>query len=273
MEILQTIWTALTTSNEELIQIMISPFALIELIIMTHLFTNILNISVTRKKKYLYITSLFICNTICTILTRSSLLSFLNMILYPLFAMLIFKISFLKGIMADIISFLVIAIFDPLSVNILTSIFNISYNSIAFIPIYRVLYLLCLYFFMCLLYYVIKKFNFNITIFDGLNKKDKAILIFNIILGIITIFIQRYFSNKYSENIPFVTIATLSLLIYFFISMYSLIRTTKLELTEQSLEEAKLYNKSLKILHDNVRAFKHDFSNIVQAIGRIYWYK
>ena len=70
-----------------------------------------------------------------------------------------------------------------------------------------------------------------------------------------------------------ILLSTSCLLAYFFISLYSLARTTKLEITTQSLEEAKLYNKSLKILHDNVRAFKHDFSNIVQAIGRICFYK
>ena len=51
--------------------------------------------------------------------------------------------------------------------------------------------------------------------------------------------------------------------------MYSVSKTTQLQIAQQNLEEAQLYNKSLKILHDNVRAFKHDFSNIVQAIGRI----
>jgi two-component system sensor histidine kinase AgrC len=33
------------------------------------------------------------------------------------------------------------------------------------------------------------------------------------------------------------------------------------------LEEEKLYNKTLTILYDNIRGFKHDFNNIVQAIG------
>lgn len=46
-----------------------------------------------------------------------------------------------------------------------------------------------------------------------------------------------------------------------------MIRTNKLEITKQNLEEEKLYNKTLTILHDNIRGFKHDFNNIVQAIG------
>lgn len=59
----------------------------------------------------------------------------------------------------------------------------------------------------------------------------------------------------------------IALLIYFLISMYSLSRTNKLEITAENLEEERLYNKTLTILYDNIRGFKHDFNNIVQAIG------
>lgn len=41
----------------------------------------------------------------------------------------------------------------------------------------------------------------------------------------------------------------------------------KLEKTVMDLEQEKQYNKTLQILHDNVRAFKHDFSNIIASIG------
>ena len=62
-------------------------------------------------------------------------------------------------------------------------------------------------------------------------------------------------------------ISILSLLAYFFISLYSLFNTTKLETTSQNLTEAQLYNKTLILLHDKMRGFKHDFHNIVQGIG------
>ena len=54
---------------------------------------------------------------------------------------------------------------------------------------------------------------------------------------------------------------------YFALSIYSLLRTNDLEKTTQKLEEEKMYNKTLNTLHDNIRGFKHDFNNIVQAIG------
>ena len=40
-----------------------------------------------------------------------------------------------------------------------------------------------------------------------------------------------------------------------------------LSTTTKKLESAEEYNKTLHILHDNVRGFKHDFDNIVTTIG------
>ena len=59
----------------------------------------------------------------------------------------------------------------------------------------------------------------------------------------------------------------LSLLAYFTVSIYSLTRVIKLASTTQKLQNAEEYNKTLSILHDNVRGFKHDFDNIVTTIG------
>lgn len=57
------------------------------------------------------------------------------------------------------------------------------------------------------------------------------------------------------------------MLIYFGLSFFSLAKVINLVTTTQKLESAEEYNKTLHILHDNVRGFKHDFDNIVTTIG------
>ena len=54
---------------------------------------------------------------------------------------------------------------------------------------------------------------------------------------------------------------------YFFISIFSLTRIVKLQITTRNLENAEQYNNTLSFLYDNVKAFKHDFDNIVFTIG------
>lgn len=46
-----------------------------------------------------------------------------------------------------------------------------------------------------------------------------------------------------------------------------MIKTMSLQKTQEDLEQEKQYNKTLQILHDNIRAFKHDFANIISGIG------
>ena len=77
--------------------------------------------------------------------------------------------------------------------------------------------------------------------------------------------IAVYFIDKLPIAITFSSFV--SLLAYFLLSIYSLTRSFKLSLTTQKLESANEYNNTLRILHDNVRAFKHDFDNIVTTIG------
>lgn len=46
-----------------------------------------------------------------------------------------------------------------------------------------------------------------------------------------------------------------------------MVKTMSLQKTQEDLEQEKQYNKTLQILHDNIRAFKHDFANIISGIG------
>lgn len=273
MEIFQTIWNAISIPNEGLINILIRPLSFIEITVVMLFYLSILNITCSKKQKLMYVTFLSVWSIFAYTLINNSWLGILNIVVFITFAHYFLKLSFFKCIIAEAISFIAIAVLEPIIINILTFLGNITYNEIAVIPIYRLIYWFSLYLSIYLIYRLINFLNFNITLLDNINKRNRNVLILNSIFGIIAIFVQRYLSNYCSNYIPLpiIILSTISLLVYFCISMYSLIRTIKLEITEQNLEEAQLYNKSLKILHDNVRAFKHDFSNIVQAIGRVCW--
>ncbi len=275
MEIFQTIWTALTTPNQTIINILSIPLIFIEITVTMLFFTTILNVKISKKQKLLYIFIVSSWTILSNIIIPKQINVFLNMIV-PIFPMIIiFRISFLKSIIAEILPTILIALLDTIFSKFYFIFFNVTQNEAIVIPIFRIIGALVIYLTIYFIYIVMKHLKISVSLLDNLTKKNKYILLFNFILVIITISTQFYLIGYYNEILPFsITLLTLiSLLAYFFVSMYSLYRTTQLQITEQSLEEAQLYNKSLKILHDNVRAFKHDFSNIVQAIGRLCKYK
>lgn len=269
MELLQTIWTTLTTQNEALIQIISIPLTFLEIYLYTLLFTTILNISKNKKQVIVYVITFSLITIFLNNFISKIYSGFLSLIICPILLIAIFKINFLKSIIAEILPLVISSIAEILITKLGLITFNLSYELIASIPIYRLSSVCLIYLILYGIYYICKHFSLNISLADWMDKKSKILMIINLLIGIITIATQLFLANFYNENLPIAItlLSILTMMAYFFTSLFSISRTTKLQMTEQSLEEAKLYNKSLKILHDNVRAFKHDFSNIVQAIG------
>lgn len=195
--------------------------------------------------------------------------TFINMITLVLSVKFIFNISFLKSILAQIIPTLIVALIEPIIAKFYYIIFDTNFLTAMITPIYKLLTMLLVYLIMFGIFILLKHFKFSISLLDTLDKHSKILFILNAFLGILSISMQYYLVNFYSDNLPLtITIfSTITLLAYFFISFYSITRSTKLEVTKQDLEQTKLYNKTLTILHDNIRCFKHDFNNIIQAIG------
>ena len=273
MEILKTIWISLTTPNEGLISLLFNewgfPFIFIELTVNMLLFTTILNISSTRKQKILYVLSSASVSFLSVLLFPKLYVTFINMITWPLLVKFIFKTNIFKGLLSEIIPTIIIVFLETFITKLFYLLFNINYDTLYVVPLYRISSVLLIYFSVYLIYRLVKYFNLHIKFFENMNKRNKYILISNLVVGIITIGVQFYLIIFYNNSLPFfiVILSILTLIAYFFISIYSLIKTTKLEITSRNLEEAKLYNKTLQILHDNISAFKHDFANIIQSLG------
>ena len=269
METLQIIWNALTTENVELIKILAIPLTFLEILVTILLSTAIINISASRKQKLKAILILSFIGIITNTFIPTPFNTFINILAFPITFILIFKINFLKALIAEIIPYIFTFIILYFSMTIYSIIFKLSISQLSVIPIYRITFSLITYFLIYALYKICKKFNLNITLLDKMNFSNNLVLIINFLIGIIAISINLYIYTVYSGLFPnhILLGSVISLIIYFGVSLFSLSRTTKLEKTSRDLEGEKLVNKSLTILHDNIRAFKHDFNNIVQAIG------
>lgn len=269
MEIFQTIWTALTTENEILTNIIGIPSIFMEAIVSMLLFITILNIDATKKQKILYILIMCTSAIITRLLVPAPFNTFINVFVIFISSIIIFKISIFKGILVLFIPFITTILIESFFSRIYYLVFKSDYAYIVNIPIYRFFITSIIYLLEYILYLLIKRFKVSFSKLEIYNKKAKHLLILTCVLGIILIADQLYLLTFYSSNLPMpiMLISMLGLITYFLISLYSIFTVSKLESTRINLEEAQLYNKTLQILHDNIRGFKHDFWNIVQGIG------
>ena len=268
MQIIQTIWTAMTTQNEIALSIIFFLLSFIEATVSMLLFTTIFDMKSSRKSKIIYVFLVAIVGSIIRIFIPDPFGSFINILFILCSIKFVFKASWLKALLSEFIMIALSTVLELFMLKFYQTVLNIPYDNVMTIPIYRLIFTLSIYLCTYILYKIIKYFKFNIKL-ENMTKKNRILFIVNTLLGILAIASQIYLMAFYSDKMPiYITITSiLSLLAYFVISFYSLLSTDKLDTTTRDLEEAQLYNKTLTILHDSIRGFKHDFHNIVQSIG------
>ena len=192
-----------------------------------------------------------------------------NYFIVYMLSYIIFRFSLLKSLLALVISIIVFALVGTLILNPYLTILNIDSNQLNYIPIYKFGYLIIMYLIIYAIAVIIKNRKIGISLLDDIDKKNKYIILCNLILGLFTLVVQLIITIYYTDKLPVIItfLSFISLLAYFTISIYSLTRIMKLTLTTRKLQSAEEYNNTLRILHDNVRGFKHDFDNIVTTIG------
>ena len=271
MELLNSIWNALSTPNEGLINIILILANFVEATLSLLLFTTLLNISPNRKQKFFYVLLCSIEGLLAINLIPSPFNMFLNLLVAFIIIKYLFKQTLLNSFIAVLYPMLTFGLLGTLIINPYLTIFNLTYEQAETIPIFRLIYLFIMYTIILIIVLLTKssKSYVKLTMLDNLDKKTKMIILGNLILGLITLAVQLTVTVYYTDILPILItfLSFLSLLAYFVISIYSLTRIMKLSLTTKKLESAEEYNKTLHILHDSVRGFKHDFDNIVTTIG------
>lgn len=269
METLQTIWNILTTENEQLTNILISPFLIIESYLYMLVFSTILNIKSNKKQRTLYVFSFGIIAIINILFIPYPYYTFVNVIACPLLVFIIFKLNILQSILCEVVVYFSLFLIVTPLVLFYSFITNIPSSSVTAIPLHRLIYSILFYLLTYLFYILCKKYNINLSRVGKIKSRVSPLLIMNLIIGTMAIAVQCYLEFLYMDYMPLylIILSILILITYYLISIVSLFRTSKLEVTTEKLEEEQLYNQTLGLLYDNIRGFKHDFNNIVQGIG------
>lgn len=270
MNVLNNIWLALSTPNEELVKFFSIPLLmLIEAPLSFALISNIFNIKFKTKQKLIYIIITGIIAVIANLFIGWPYNIVFNYATAFIILYFVMKLGFTKSTIATLFPSIVFNLVGNLLANPYFDLLGISYEEATTIFIYRIPFNLLMYLVVAVLVLILKYRKVTLNILEDFDKKTKSIITINFIFGFITIFLQGILSSKYIDILPieFTFFNFIFLLAYFGLSFYSLAKIMKLVTTTKKLESAEEYNKTLHILHDSVRGFKHDFDNIVTTIG------
>ena len=269
MNILNNIWIAISTPNEALSKIFCVLFLFIEAPLSFALINNVFNISCTKKQKYTYILTIASVAGISTLFMSWPFNIIFNYTSAFLVLYFVLKMNFISALIATIFPSVILNLIVNLIANPYLDFLHISYEQNNTIVMYRIPFILLTYLIAFIFNLIIKYRKITLNVLEDFDKKTKSIITINFIFGFLTIFLQGALSAKYIDILPveFTFFNFICLLAYFSLTFYSLAKIMNLVTTTKKLESAEEYNKTLHILHDSVRGFKHDFDNIVTTIG------
>ncbi|MBR2744612.1 MAG: GHKL domain-containing protein [Clostridia bacterium] len=255
----------LTNENPVIINILAFIVSALEGLLFCNFFSILLNIKPTKKQKYIFMAIISITGGISNLLENNIINDLINLLPFLLSLHLLFHQNIKNSFLALVCTYLCSFISEYISGNILMFLLKCKFSDFVTIPLNYILSIVLIYGIFIILTILFKNIKHKKMQMFSI----KNTIIVNLILGIFMMIFESYLLSVYRDSIPFrLTLAILIIsLIYFSISMYSIVRTNALEKTKEDLENEKLYNKTLTLLHDNIRCFKHDFNNIVQAIG------
>ena len=271
IQFLNNIWIALSTENVELVNWLLIPAGIIENYLLMSLFLIILNVKSTNNTKTKYIFCIFIITLLSFLFIESPFNVIVNYMFSLIFIKWIFKLNWLKSFIALITSTFIFGLVNVLLQNPYLTILDITLDKFNCTPLYRIFYLLILYLLLwiiCITLQNIQSIKFDLKLLDNLDKKTIILLYINLFIGFLTLCIQLVTTAFYIDIVPIIiSILNFILLILFLLlSIYSFTRMIKLANARKDLKSAEDYNKSLEILYDKVKGFKHDFDNIVSTL-------
>lgn len=182
MEILQTIWSILTTESEILSSILSVPMTILEAIVTTLLFTSILTIEATKKQKVLYILSFSLIAIISIHFIPTPFNTFINIFACPILVYFIFKTTILKSILAEIIPYVFFVVLSTLLITFCVKITNLPSDYFLQVPLYKVCFSLSMYFIAFIFYLVCNKFNINVALLDKMRKRNNFTIFINFVI-------------------------------------------------------------------------------------------
>ena len=145
MELLNNIWNVLITPNEMNTKLIIIPFTFIETFVILSFSLTILNISTSKKNKFLYVFITSLLGIISNNLIPSPFCVFFNYITFFILMLIIFKVSPFKALIAVVSSISIFALIGCLILNPYITLLNITTEQLDYIPIFKVIYLILMY--------------------------------------------------------------------------------------------------------------------------------
>lgn len=231
-------------------------------------FERIFKIQFSKKNKFIYIMINVICFFITCLLAGYMaayiFMSITSIVLF-IYWLKITKLQTLSFYSLQSIFLLNIYFFAFKTICIVSNYH--SFSEIIEFPIFEIVSIIFIFMIGLTLYLISKYIKFPYLHKSSVEEKSNLIIGLSL-LNLMMVFLVFFkFFEVFSHNLLYI----LALDLYFYVSITTIIHSCQLSYAKHKIENLKLCNKTILSMCDETRAFKHDFHNIIQAIGGYIW--
>ena len=232
------------------------------------IFENIMKKEFSILKKTLFIIINSLIFSLCSIFIKSTIAQLIVIIFSTIYLIILTKEHIVKYFLYATIFSIFLLNSEILILKPITYMLNkTTYSSFITIPFFWFGLLISLLISFALTCYTIK--NLNINFVNIFNKKTlyEKFIIYIIDFTLIFQILNSLYVFKTTAYSQIFLLLYLILNFYFWISIKDIVRIFIIEDNNQKILNLELYNKSISEAYDSTRTFKHDFHNIIQAMG------
>jgi len=236
------------------------------------LFALFIYISNGKKVNWIRVFIFAVCCAIISLLTRiycsMDIIFFSSIIFSITFALIILKFNIIESIIGVFFATIAGAP-GEIFLAFLSSLIGITNTTSLTKPYFLIIYTIITSSIYLLIISIIYNIRFKIDFVDDINKKRNINIIINCIITLFLIAPNILFFSTSNLDIPksLIIFNIVSVFVFFALALYNTLRGAQLNSKSQQLENQLLYNKTLTDLINNLRGFRHDFSNTLNAIN------
>lgn len=255
-----------STENVMLITCFIACSFILDFIL-TKCIIKVFDMKVKNNRKLVFLVSTFICVSINRLMVPIPYYRVVCIFIVTALIYFILKQTIERALISSIIANTILMVGEILFSKTFKIICSINNNLFSInLFIFRMSILISLIILFTIIYFIIKKFNFKLSIRNNLNLKDRNKILIKSTFGI-AIIILNALELMYFRNNLLTLLVIGNIIILESYCIRDILNSNKLQESYIKIEALKEHNKNLNMMYDDIRSFKHDFSNIVQALG------
>lgn len=227
----------------------------------------VLNIKASKKQTILYLFVSGLLLTFSNMLFSLPIYRILYLFLNIIFAVIILKIDILKGILMQCIILIIAATVETVLFFYFHKFIDMNkYSNIFYVVKYRIIIISSIMAFNCVLYAMVRMMKLKIIEFAS-NRRINILVVSLICMIVMSAQINQILMMN-NQNLCFnFAINFIAMILFLWLVVSNLSRFSEIERYKCRIEGLELYNKTLLENQDKLRTFKHDYNNVVQAIG------